>query len=876
MRAFYYIVFILINLSESLFAQKKPLDFSTPESWPIIESPAISNNGKYISYTIAIHSKGNNYIVQAIDHSWKKEIAGIVNASFTADSRILIFRNLGDSLGIEELGTENIRYITNVEDFRIPQEGNGQWLFYQKKDPGKTLVVRNLFNSEEKTYTGITEYLINESGSALVMKVETKTDSLSGTDLKWLNTASEKLATICRNCRTSQLVLDKTGAGLAFFKNEALNNTELEYYKEGMDSARDVAGYSTPGMVGMKIKQEAPEFSQKGNKLFFYIEKPDSSDNIKLADPSVKVTIQGMYDEVFQSEQAKKGPFLACVDLETTGNIIRLQQEKDNQRQAMDNNGNWLVTESNIFGSYNDYKWRESARPDVYLVSTKDGQRRLLEKRLIHYDLSFSVTGKYVIWFDRKQKHWFSHNTDLNITKNITSKINTPVYSENDRPDFPLDEGIAGWLENDEAVLIYDRYDIWKVDPEGIRPPVNLTGGYGARNKIRMRYMDFSKNHSTFIHPQDTLILSAFDMATKDNGFYRLTMGNKVLQKLTISRHSYSFPLFEPSFCGALFPGPVLKARDANAYIVARMSATEYPNLYFTSDFRDFKALTDLAPQKNFNWYTTELVHWKQFDGRMAEGILYKPENFDPRKQYPIIFYYYEKNAFALNIFIHPELSNGQMNIPWFVSNGYIVFVPDIYYKTGYPGKSAYNSVVSAAIYLSNKSWINRHKMGLQGHSFGGFETNYIVSHSSLFTAAAPASSVSNEIDLYGELECGTWFYERTQGRIGATLWQKPDLYIENSSVFKADKVKAAILIMHGKNDATVPYSQGVQWYNELHRLGKKAWLLSYTQETHGIDNPKNKLDYSIRLSQFFNHYLQDKPEPTWMTGNIQEDKEPK
>ena len=334
-----------------------------------------------------------------------------------------------------------------------------------------------------------------------------------------------------------------------------------------------------------------------------------------------------------------------------------------------------------------------------------------------------------------------------------------------------------------------------------------------------------------------------------------------------MSPHIYTDPEIGDSFCGSHSLGPVLKARDANMYVTRRMNAGEYPNLFVTQDFRDFSPLTELAPQKEFNWYVTELLRWPLPDGRMGEGILFKPENFDCEKKYPIIFHYYEKNAFNAHVFIHPELSEGAINIPSFVSNGYLVFVPDIEYKIGYPGESAYNSVVSAANYLAKMPWVDTRKMGLQGHSFGGFETNYIVSHSNLFVAAAPASAVSDLVTAYGELP-KTWFYERRQGRIGATLWDRPDLYIANSPVFKADKVKAAVLIEYGRrDDSVVPYWQGLQWYNELKRLGRKVWMLGYEKEGHTIDEPKDQMDYSVRLAQFFDHFLKDAAAPKWMTN---------
>ncbi len=228
-----------------------------------------------------------------------------------------------------------------------------------------------------------------------------------------------------------------------------------------------------------------------------------------------------------------------------------------------------------------------------------------------------------------------------------------------------------------------------------------------------------------------------------------------------------------------------------------------------------------------------------------------------------MIFFYYEKYSDALNDFIHPALSNGVMNIPWFVSNGYLVFVPDIYFSDGHPGRSALNSVVSAAQFLSRMPFVDSKHMGLQGHSFGGFETNYIVSRTTIFAAAAPSAGVS---DLFSDYGHDYGYYEGGQGRIGASLWERPDLYIENSSLFRADKVTTPILIMHNRRDGIVHFDQGLEWFNALSRLGKKVWMLSYDKEGHTIRDEKNELDYSVRLGQFFDHYLKGKPAPLWMT----------
>jgi dipeptidyl aminopeptidase/acylaminoacyl peptidase len=212
-------------------------------------------------------------------------------------------------------------------------------------------------------------------------------------------------------------------------------------------------------------------------------------------------------------------------------------------------------------------------------------------------------------------------------------------------------------------------------------------------------------------------------------------------------------------------------------------------------------------------------------------------------------------------------LSNGTLNVAWFVSNGYLVFVPDIrYYKHGFPGNCAFEAVNSAADVLSRLPFINAKQMGLQGHSFGGWETNYIVSLTNRFAAAASSGGACDLVSLNNEYNRGrSDYFESGQGRIAASLWKKPELYIHNSPIFKADKVNTPLLILHNRNDSSVPFMQANEWFNSLSHLQKRVWLLSYADEDHGLYSDKNKLDYSIRLAQFFDHFLEGAPEPAWM-----------
>ncbi len=224
----------------------------------------------------------------------------------------------------------------------------------------------------------------------------------------------------------------------------------------------------------------------------------------------------------------------------------------------------------------------------------------------------------------------------------------------------------------------------------------------------------------------------------------------------------------------------------------------------------------------------------------------------------------------GLNKFIEPTLSVGPLNISCFVSQGYLVFCPDVYYTIGDVTGSVYNYVVSAAESMRQKPWVDGTRMGIQGHSFGGYEVNSLVTRTNIFAAAVSAAGMSDYVSLSGTIRLnGDDSHDYTifsQSRLGASLWQDQSAYIRNSPVFAADKVTTPFLMMHSKNDNNVPWPQSVEYFTALRYLNKKVWMLQYNNGHHILYKEEDKLDYSIRLLQFFDHYLKGEPPPKWMT----------
>jgi len=319
-----------------------------------------------------------------------------------------------------------------------------------------------------------------------------------------------------------------------------------------------------------------------------------------------------------------------------------------------------------------------------------------------------------------------------------------------------------------------------------------------------------------------------------------------------------------------------IKAEKADIFIFQKSSYTEYADLWLSDyHFKNTARISDANPQqKDYLWGKVELIRWKNDKEEEIKGLLYKPENFDPTKKYPMIVYFYEKYSDKIHNHSIPAPSRSVINFPLYNSNGYLIFVPDIKYREGYPGMSALDAVVSGTKALIEKGFVEKEHIGIQGQSWGGYQVAYIITRTDIFKAAMAGAPVSNMTSAYGGIrwESGRsrmFQYEFGQSRIGGTLWEKQQLYILNSPLFSADKITTPLLIMSNDNDGAVPWQQGIELFNALYRLDKPVWLLNYNGDEHNLTKWPNRVDLSIRMLQFFDHYLKDAPIPVWMYDGI-------
>lgn len=851
-----------------LLAQKPLIDTAAFKKWPDLQAPNISNNGKYVRYTV--HNNEINQdtlVIQSTDAHWRKSILNAISyqVSFTANSRKLIYITQNDTLFILDLENSHSLRIPNVTSFIPVKDGIGDWLIYKEKGSENKLITYNLETGKKRSYSGVINHLLSNDGRTLILQ-KSISDNHNMQSLEWVTLEDGTIKSIWKGIEANNLTFDQSNNQLAFLaiQNDCDNCKLLFCYNSSINKTELVIRrVSDIGDTNLEIDR-IKDFSDDGKKIFFYLserEKPTPQYN----PDAVELNVWSYTDSKLQSLQLKEldnvKSYLAVVNI-IDKHIIRL--EAQNERATPLNDKYILIEHKDGDAHESEWSWNPAFKNTKYLVSIESGQRIPLTE-VKDYMISASPKGNFFIYYDTKRETYFSYEIATRITRDITKGLLvkwSPFYMSS------IARGIASWLPNDENIIIYDQFDIWQIDPLCKRSPINLTNGFGLKNKIVFKLTSSPLGKTDFPFG-DKINLTAFNVNTKSNGFYQITKGRKRDPEL-LTMGPYSFDLFNMGSGdvdrNSFIPS---KALQAEKYIVKRSSATNFGNYYSTVDFKTFTQLSNIRPEKAFNWYTTELHTWKSLTGNLLHGILYKPENFDSTKKYPIIFHYYDRKSDGLNVYLKPEAVGGSINIPTFVSNGYLLVALDIEYTTGEVGQSAIDAIVPAANYFSKMPFIDGKKMGITGFSFGGYVTNYIITHTKIFAAASTGAGRTDLVSTFGGLKDNTYSgQEMSQLRMGATLWERPDLYIKNSPIFNVQNVITPLLMMHTSYDGAVEFSQAIEFFTALRRLGKKVWLLEYKDGNHGIFG-KSKLDYSKRMMQFFDYYLKNKPAPIWMLDGI-------
>jgi dipeptidyl aminopeptidase/acylaminoacyl peptidase len=925
---------LLLSLTVSIgFAQKKktspivkkPLTPSVYDGWKDISYKGLTPDGSQAALLINPQDGDGRAVFYNLSSFKEDSVQRAAELVLTFDSKQAVFKIKPqkekvkdlrrqkkkkddlpkDSLGIFTFNNRALEKIANVKSFKVPEKA-GNWLAYmleakkeEKKaadkadttkkkenvkpvkkakknsdDNGYTLVLRRLNDKQEVSFSYVKDYAFAKFGQGIVF-TSTGNDSTQKPGVYWYDIQKSSLQQIHeghKKFKYKGLSINEEGNQLAFLLDSDTTKAQLRqftlyHWQTSQDKAKVLVNTQTAGVPAKWLLSEhyTPLFSQNSKTLYIGLAPtPLLPDTTRLEEEVIKVDVWNWRDSVLQTQQArqleneKKRSYLAAYDLQNNS-LKSLSNERVPFITLTDEgNAPYALALSDL-----PYRWSNfydiNTEQDAFLVNVQSGEQKLVAKAL-KGDTYISPKGNYVYWYSLTDTAWFNYAISSTQTFSLTKSLSIAFADEeDDHLDYPSPYGRLGWTEQDQQLLIYDRYDIWSFDPENKRPAINLTK-VGRDQKIVFRYIQLDPEEK-FIKADATLLLTGFNEVTKTRAYYSLNLKTNEIKKLITGNYRYA---------GST------KAIQNDRILFTRESFTEFPDVWVSNlDFQSPRKLSNANPQmKNYKWGSVELVKFTSLDNVPLEGLLYKPENFDPTKKYPMLVYFYEKSSEELYSYFKPQPAWSIIQRTMCVSNDYLVFIPDIVYKIGLPGESAYNSIMPGVTSIIAKGFVDEKNIGIQGQSWGGYQTAYVITRTNLFKAAGAGAAVVNMTSAYGGIRWGSGLsrmfqYEQSQSRIGGTLWEKPLYYMENSPLFTADKIQTPVLIMQNDKDDAVPWYQGIEFYMALRRLQKPVWMLVYNDELHNLVQRQNRKDYDLRLMQFFDYYLKGAPEPLWMKEGI-------
>lgn len=911
-------------------AVKRPLTHADYDSWRTVSAPTLSRDGRWLAYSFMPQDGDGHLIVRDLKSGKESRHAvgalppppipepgsdtppapRSIRVVFTHDLQWLVASTYPAKAETDaarkarkkpaemprtgalilNLATGDATRIDNVRSFQLPEKGGPFAAFHRhpaggeapstpdadSPTTGSDLLLRHLPAAHDRTLTDVADFGFTRD-ALLWFTVSAKNQDLNGLFTLEAGSSADPAPILKGKGRYARVSWNRKQTQLAFVSTREDASArqpawKLYHWKRGASAASPLP-VQAPGLV--VSDKAAPAFARSGERLIIPLAPPptptpEKKEETPAAD-RVAMDLWHFRDDLVQPMQRIRA---RQERNRTYRGVFHLDTQTFTPIAAPDMPGMTPDDSGLLAFGLDDRAYRRSidydtTYTDIYVVDTRTGARRkALEKMRGSSQfapLTFSPDGKWGLYF--QSGHWHALNTATLEKRNLTASLGVSFANEDD--DTPAEAGSygnAGWTRDTSSVLLYDKFDLWRVPLNGT-PPVNLTAGEGRKAKIQYRVSriepsdeDDEDEDRRHLDPAKPLYLRGESTVTRESGFFQASWTPAAPRRLLWGARNYS---------------AAGRAREADLLAIRAERFDEYPDLHVTNlAFSQLTKISDGGAQTApFLWGKSEMLNFVNTDGIPLQATVIKPANFTPTKKYPLMVYIYERMSQNLHRFVNPAPGTS-VNASYYVSNGYVVLMPDIVYTIGQPGQSALHCVLPAIQALVDQGFIDEQAIGIQGHSWGGYQIAYMITQTNRFKAAEAGAPVGNMTSAYSGIRWGSGMprqfqYEKTQSRIGRPLIEAPHKYLENSPIFHADRVRTPLLMIHNDQDDAVPWYQGIEIYLALRRLDKEVYLLNYNGEFHGLRRRANQKDWTVRMQQFFDHHLKGAPKPEWMDRGV-------
>ncbi|MDA1027708.1 MAG: prolyl oligopeptidase family serine peptidase [Bacteroidetes bacterium] len=906
---FWATILLLVLTPGVLLAQKKDLSLEDYAQWERIGANRLSPDGKWFAYQIVLEEGDGWLVARPVNGDAEHKFMYSSNPRFSNDNQWLAFtiglsedetkkkekskETIKTALGLMNLSTAKVDTIKAVQSATFSDDG--KYLAIRKykaegvKTEGSDLVVRTLGTGSMQNVGNVSEYAFSPEGSLLAVAIDASEKLGNGVHLIDLKAATTRV--LDSDVRKySGLVWRKDSFDLAFLKESTRKGKDYQDHLlyafsklNGVSTTRTFDSAAHTGFpADFRVASEGSlSWSEDGSRLFFglksRIQDESDAEDKKVAADSTKKAVKTNADRDKDLDPAGVDIWHWKDPIIQPGQGVRATADRNYTYQSswtLAKNGFAKLTDDQIKRvtltgdqkhavGYDTTPYEPAFREtwqDVYVMDTETGKRTKILERIEF--VSTSPDGYFVLYF--RGNHWWSYSVatgqHTNLTEDIDTKFNdfTSIYGREEDRAF----GSAQWTDKDGTVILYDQFDAYQVKADGTGTK-RLT--HGAKDKVQFRQvrLDFEKET---IGPNDPLFFSAYGEVTKDSGYYILRKNPRRSEDLAALEKL----VYEPRMISGL-----RKAEKAPVFTFMTQKADESPNIFAVDEsFSNSVQLTTTNKQQaDYHWAHSELVDFTNSNGVALQGRLLYPANYEPGKKYPMIVYIYELRSQSLHSYSTPSRSNAYSQRR-FSAEGYFVYEPDIVYRLSDPGMSAVEALVPAVQKVVDTGMIDTNRIGLTGHSWGAYQTSFVVTQTDIFSAAVAGAPLTNMISMYNSVYWNSGggdatIFEVSQGRFPKPYWEDMEKFIQNSPVFNASKINTPLLVAFGDEDGAVDFNQGVEMYNTMRRLEKEFILLVYDGENHGLRLKQNQLDYANRTHDWFNHFLRDQAPAKWISDGI-------